>query len=398
MSRRCLLAFSGGLDTTFCALYLQDQGWEVHTATVHCGGFSEEELNRIAAVAEQAGVASHRAVDARSELFERTLRYAIYGNVLRGNLYPLSVSAERVVQARVAVRVAREVGAQALAHGSTGAGNDQVRFDVAFRAIAPDLEIITPIRSLALSREEETAFLTKRGIQIPPKTTAYSINEGMWGTSIGGRETLTSHQSLPEAAWPGGPIDPNLAPQKLVISFEQGIPVALDGTKLDPVELIARLNTLAGGFGIGRAYHVGDTILGIKGRIGFEAGAATVLIQAHRELEKLVLSSKQSFWKDQLGNLYGSLLHEGHAFDPISRDLEAFLESSQRFVSGQVHLELRPHSALVTGVESPYSLMNPDVATYGESNRLWTGDEATGFAKLYGLQQTLIARAQGEQV
>lgn len=397
MKKPCLLAFSGGLDTSFCVLYLQEQGWEVHTVTVDTGGFDAAELGRIEAMAARLGVASHQTIDARQELFDRTLKYLIFGNVLRGNVYPLSVSAERVVQARAVVRAAQSVSAQALAHGSTGAGNDQIRFDVAFRALAPDLAIITPIRDLALSREQETAFLKERGIEIPAKTTTYSINEGMWGTSIGGRETLTSHQPLPEEAWPGGLIDVARSPMQLQIQFENGIPVALSGEALPPIQLIQKLNQMAAPYGIGRGYHVGDTILGIKGRIGFEAAAATILIQAHRELEKLVLTAKQSFWKDQLGNLYGSLLHEGHAFDPISCNLEAFLESSQTHVTGSVHLTLGPHHCLVTGAESEYSLMNPDVATYGEANRLWTGEEAAGFAKVYGIPQTLIARAQGGQ-
>jgi len=393
MSKLAVLAFSGGLDTSFCVLYLKEQGYDVATVTVNTGGFSPEELARIVAASPKLGALSHTTVDARAGLFEGYLRYLVYGNVLRGQMYPLSVSAERVCQARAVAELAKEMGASAIAHGSTGAGNDQVRFDVAFRALAPDLEILTPIRDLGLSRAEEMAYCAQRGVMFPEKTKDYSINEGMWGTSIGGRETLDPWTTLPEAAFPGGVIG-TLPPKTLVISFDQGIPVALDGIASDPVDLIAQLNTLGHTYGIGRGVHLGDTILGIKGRVGFEAPAAHLLIGAHRELEKLVLSGKQLFWKESLGNLYGSLLHEGHFFDPLARDLEAFLESSQDRVRGEVRLTLHPRAFVVEGVQSPYSLMDPRIATYGEANRLWTGVEAAGFAKIFGVQQTLTLKAK----
>jgi len=394
MNKLAVLAFSGGLDTSFCVLYLKEQGYNVATVTVNTGGFSPTELKRIEEIAPKLGAISHTTVDARAGLFEGYLRYLVYGNVLRGQMYPLSVSAERVCQARAVAELAKDMGATAIAHGSTGAGNDQVRFDVAFRALAPDLELLTPIRDLGLSRAEEMDYCAQRGLVFPEKTRDYSINEGMWGTSIGGRETLDPWSTLPEAAFPGGAI-PSLTPKTLVVSFEKGVPLALDGISMDPVTIIAQLNALGRPYGIGRGVHLGDTILGIKGRVGFEAPAAHLLIGAHRELEKLVLSGKQLFWKESLGNLYGSLLHEGHFFDPLARDLEAFLESSQDCVTGEVRLTLHPRSFVVEGVQSPYSLMDPRIATYGEANKLWSGAEAAGFAKIFGVQQTLTLKAKG---
>ena len=394
MSKHVALAFSGGLDTSFCVIHLQEQGNQVTTVTVNTGGFSAEELQRIESLSPKLGAKAHHTIDARAELFERYLRYLIYGNVLRGNLYPLSVSAERVAQAAEVVALAKKIGATALAHGSTGAGNDQVRFDVAFRALAPEMELITPIRTLALSRAEERTFLKKHGFEFPEKTEHYSVNEGMWGTSVGGRETLDSWSALPESAFPGGVIDAaKLAPRPLTLGFRQGVPVAVDGQPLDAVALIAELNAIGRKYGIGRGVHLGDTILGIKGRVGFDAPAAHLLIGAHRELEKLTLTGKQQFWKDTLGNLYGQLLHEGHFFDPLARDLEAFLESSQKQVTGDVKLTLNPRTFAVDGVRSPHSLMDAKVASYGEANRLWSGAEAAGFAKLYGVQQILALRA-----
>lgn len=386
-----LLAFSGGLDTTFCAAWLQAEGWKVCTITVDTGGFDAAELARIEALAASFG-ASHRTVDAKAKLFDGTLRFLLYGNVLRGQTYPLSVSAERVCQAQMVAEAAKALGVDAIAHGSTGAGNDQVRFDVAFRALAPGLEILAPVRSLGWSRAQEVAFLADRGIAVPPKSGGYSVNEGLWGASVGGRETLTSWDALPEAAYPGGEVSaPGPAP--LTLAFEQGIPVALDGEALDPVALIERLNALGRAYGIGRGVHLGDTILGIKGRVGFEAPAAHLLIQAHRELEKLVLSGPQLFWKEQLGQLYGAMLHEGKAFDPLVKDLEAFLESSQGRVTGEARMTLFPRAAAVLGVRSLHSLMDPKTATYGEENKLWTGAEAAAFGKVFGVSQLLSAKA-----
>jgi argininosuccinate synthase len=398
MKHKALLAFSGGLDTSYCVLWLNEQGHEVHTVTVDTGGFSPEELTRIETLAAKLGSASHTTVDARGELFEHYLRHLIAGNVLRGGLYPLSVSAERVCQARRVVEHAKSIGATALVHGSTGAGNDQVRFDVAFRALAPELTLMAPIRELAPSRAEERAYLAARGFEFPEKTESYSINEGMWGTSVGGKETLDPWQHLPAEAYPAGPVDPALAPRTLEISFVRGVPCALDGVSMAPVALVQALNELGKPFGIGRGIHLGDTIMGIKGRVGFEAPAAHILIAAHRELEKLVLTGKQMFWKESLGNLYGSMLHEGHFFDPLCRDLEAFLDSSQTTVTGDVRLQLHPLGFHVEGVRSLYSLVRPEMASYGESTRLWSGAEAAGFAKIFGVPQMVALKARPEQL
>lgn len=396
MSQRILLAFSGGLDTSFCVLHLKGQGHEVHTVTVDTGGFPKDELARIEDLAPRLGAASHTTLDARQELFQDYLRHLIAGNVLRGSLYPLSVSAERVCQAKRVVAHARAIGATALAHGSTGAGNDQVRFDVAFRTLAPDLLLMAPIRDLAPSRAEERAFLDARGFPFPEKTEAYSINEGMWGTSVGGKETHDSWQHLPEEAYPAGHVDATLPPKTLTIAFDKGVPAGLDGQAMGPVEVIQTLNQLGSPYGIGRGIHLGDTILGIKGRVGFEAPAAHLLITAHRELEKLVLSGRQLFWKETLGNLYGGMLHEGHFFDPLGRDLEAFLASSQQTVTGQVRVTLYPRTFAVEGIQSPFSLMRKDLASYGEGTALWTGAEAAGFTKIFGVPQQLAHLVRGE--
>jgi argininosuccinate synthase len=391
-----LLAFSGGLDTSFCLLWLREQGREIHTVTVDTGGFANAELARIEKLARELGAESHTTIDARDELFRDYLRLLLAGNVLRGGVYPLSVSAERVCQARRVVGHARQINAFALAHGSTGAGNDQVRFDVAFRALAPDLEVLTPIRDLALSRTEERAFLSARGFAFPAKVEQYSINEGMWGTSIGGRETHDSWQHLPDEAYPGGKIDPALPARTVTITFNKGVPSQIDGEATRAVAAIEALNAIGRTYGIGRGIHLGDTILGIKGRVGFEAPAAHLLIAAHRELEKLVLTGKQLFWKEHLGNLYGTLLHEGQFFDPLARDLEAFLESSQRVVTGEVRLRISPRSFTVEGVRSANSLMRSELASYGEGTSLWSGPEAAAFAKIFGVPQMLAMRPRSE--
>jgi argininosuccinate synthase len=390
---KTLLAFSGGLDTSFCVLWLRDQQHEVHTVTVNTGGFDASELARIEKLARDLGAASHTTIDAREELFRDYLRFLLAGNVLRGGLYPLSVGAERVCQARRVVAHGLQLGVDALAHGSTAAGNDQVRFDVAFRTLAPQLEIVTPIRDLALSRAEERSFLAQRGFTFPEKLEQYSINEGMWGTSIGGKETHDSWQHLPEVAYPGGEIDATLSSRSLTIGFDSGMPCRVDDAPASPVAIIAKLNAIGRQYGIGRGIHLGDTILGIKGRVGFEAPAAHLLIAAHRELEKLVLTGKQMFWKEHLGNLYGTLLHEGHFFDPVGRDLEAFLASSQTMVTGNVRLRIHPRGFAVEGVCSPHTLMRSD-ASYGEGTSLWTGTEAAAFAKVFGVPQMLAMNAR----
>lgn len=394
MNQKVVLAFSGGLDTTYCAVWLREQGYDVHAVTVQTGGFSADELAGIEQRARQARVATFEIVDARQELFEDVLKHLIWANAMRGGVYPLCVSAERVVQARVCAQYATRCGATAICHGSTGAGNDQIRFDVAFRVFAPKLEILTPIRDLSLSRDQEVSYLAQRGIQIPPKTAVYSVNRGLWGTTIGGGETHRSDGVLPEEAWciTAGPTARPAKAETCTISFVGGVPTALDGKRLDGVALIESLNDRAGKHGVGRGIHVGDTIIGIKGRVAFEAPAPVTLIAAHRELEKLVLSRQQQFWKSTLGDLYGSFLHEARFFDPLMRDVEAFLASSQRRVTGEVHVEWRQGQVTVTGATSPFSLMSADLATYGEGTKLWNGAEAAGFAKIFGMQEYLISR------
>ncbi len=389
-----VLAFSGGLDTTWCAVWLREQGHEVHAVTVQTGGFDARELEQIERRARQARVAEWRLIDGRAELFRDLLRYLIYANALRGGVYPLCVAAERVVQARLCAEYARRTGARALAHGSTGAGNDQVRFDVGFRVFAPELAVLAPVREHGLSRAEATRYLVERGIEIPSRTTRYSLNRGLWGTTIGGAETLSSDGVLPEEAWclTAAPAQRPSEPEENTITFERGVPTALDGQALDPVTLIETLNRRAGRHGVGRGMHLGDTILGIKGRVAFEAPAAITLITAHRELEKLVLSRQQLFWKQMLGELYGAAVHEARYFDPLMRDIEAFLESSQRRVSGCVRVQWLAGQVSVLGVTSPCSLMDPELARYGESSTLWNGAEAAGFSRLYGLADWLHAR------
>lgn len=392
---RCVLAYSGGLDTSYCIHALRQSGYEVHTLTVNTGGFSVEELADIATRARQLGAASYTVVDARARLFQEHLRFLIWGNCLRGQVYPLCVGAERFTQARATVEHARELGAAALAHGSTGAGNDQVRFDMAFRVLAPDLRIETPIRSRALERPQMVALLAELGIQFPASRGRYSVNRGLWGTTIGGGETHNSWTALPEEAWAdtAAPSRVTADPAEHTLTFEHGLPVALDGEVLSPVELLERLHQRAVPHGVGRGYHLGDTILGIKGRIAFEAPAPLVILAAHRELEKLVLTSWQQFWKEQLAQFYGKLLHEALAFDPVMRDIEALLESSQQRVCGEVRVRLDHGQILVTGARSPYSMMNTDLARYGEGQSLWSPADAEGFISVYSVPSRLAALA-----
>jgi argininosuccinate synthase len=386
-----VLAFSGGLDTSFCVPRLAEDGWSVHTAYVDTGGSSAEERAAIRRQAEAVGAVSHHTIDARERVYDRFVRFLIQGNILRGEVYPLSVAAERTQQALSVVETARALGARAVAHGSTGAGNDQVRFDVALRVLAPDLEIVTPIRDLGIKREQAIAYLEHRGLPVPAKAGAYSINRGLWGTTWGGGWT---HDT-----WAGPPAElldaPADAPgaREIVLGWERGLPVSLDGEPAAGPPLVARLGDLCEAYGIGRNIHVGETALGIKGRIGFEAGAALVLIGAHRELEKLVLTKWQSFWKDQLGRFYGDRLHEGQYFDPSLRDIEALITSSQTRVTGETRVRLAPGRFQVVGTRSPHSMMDSAVATYGEENRLWTGEEARAFARVSAVPSLLAARA-----
>ena len=385
------LAFSGGLDTSYCVPRLAEQGFAVHTVYVNTGGSSADDLAAIAKQARAVGAVDHHEVDARAEVFTRFVRYLIQGNVLRGEVYPLSVSAERTQQAISVIDTARDIGARAVAHGSTGAGNDQVRFDVAFRVLAPDLRIITPIRDEGLTRDRAIAYLESHNLPVPPKSGAYSINRGLWGTTWGGGWTHDTW-APPPAELLEPPADAP-APRDIVIAWKDGVPLSIDGTALDGSDLVAELGKLTEAYGIGRNIHVGETALGIKGRIGFEAGPALVLIAAHRELEKLVLTKWQTFWKDQLGRFYGDRLHEGHYFDPALRDIEALLTSSQQRVVGETRVHLAAGRYAVTGSRSPFSMMDPAVATYGEENRLWTGEEARAFSRVAAIPSFLAARA-----
>ena len=389
------LAFSGGLDTSYCVPRLREADWAVHTVFANTGGTTEAQCAAIRAQALAVGATGHHEVDARSQVFDRFVRYLIQGNVLRGEVYPLSVAAERTQQAISVIEVARGIGASAVAHGSTGAGNDQVRFDIALRVLAPELEIVTPIRDEGVRRDQAIAYLESRGLPVPAKAGAYSINRGLWGTTWGGGWT---HDTW--AGPPGELTDPPAgapAPAEHIIAWSGGLPTRLDGVALAGAALVDRLGELAAAYGIGRNIHVGETALGIKGRIGFEAGSALMLIAAHRELEKLVLTKWQAFWKDQLGRFYGDRLHEGHYFDPALRDIEALITSSQQRVSGETRLLLAPGRFQVVGTRSPFSMMDPAVATYGEENRLWTGDEARAFARVGAIPELLAMKvANGE--
>jgi argininosuccinate synthase len=386
-----VLAFSGGLDTSYCVPRLAEDGWVVHTVYVDTGGTSAAERAAIRRQAERIGAAEHHEIDAREKVFQRFVRYLVQGNVLRGEVYPLSVAAERTQQAISVVDTALEIGARAIAHGSTGAGNDQVRFDVALRVLAPNLQILTPIRDQGIRRKQAMEYLTSRGLPVPAEAGTYSINRGLWGTTWGGGWTHDPWTS-PPAELLEPPAD---APAwcEILLEWEHGLPQALDGEALAGPALIGRLGELAARYGIGRNIHVGETALGIKGRIGFEAGAALLLIAAHRELEKLVLTKWQAFWKDQLARFYGDRLHEGQYFDPALRDIEALIESSQSRVTGETRVRLAPGRFHVVGTRSPHSMMDRSVATYGEENLLWTGDEARAFARVAAVPSLLAARA-----
>ncbi len=383
------LAFSGGLDTSYCVPRLADAGWAVHTVYINTGGASREDRAAIRQQARDVGAVEHHELDRRAEVYDRFVRFLIQGNVLRGEVYPLSVAAERTQQAISLVTAARQIGARAVAHGSTGAGNDQVRFDVALRVLAPDLQIVTPIRDENVQREQAIAFLTSRGLPVPGPASSYSVNRGLWGTTWGGGWT---HDT-----WTGPPdellVPPTAAPPdaEIVLHWDHGLPVGLNDQDLSGPALVEELGAIAESYGIGRSVHLGETALGIKGRIGFEAGAALLLIGAHRELEKLVLTKWQAFWKDQLARFYGDRLHEGQYFDPSLRDIEALIASSQARVSGETRVRLAAGRFQVVGTRSPYSMMDRSVATYGEENRLWSGDEARAFARIAAVPSLLAA-------
>ena len=388
--KKVVLAYSGGLDTSYCVLHLQEQGFEVITVTVDTGGFSSSELEENEQRAKALGALEHHTVDARQEVFDRYVSYQIKGNILRGQVYPLAVAAERVVQASVVADYALSTGAEAIAHGSTGAGNDQVRFDVVFQVLCPEMEIIAPVRDGALSRDEEYARLSEHGVEIAPSVRKYSINAGLWGTTIGGGETHDAWSAIPDHVYEQAiEVRDTAEPEEVLVGFEQGIPTSLDGETLPGPALIAALGEKCRQHRVGHGIHVGDTVLGIKGRIAFEAGAALVLISTHRELEKITTTSWQRFWKDQMGDFYGKLLHEGLAFEPALRDIEALIDKSQERVSGEARVRLDNGYFAVTGVRSPHSMMDSQNGVYGEMPKLWDGRDAKGYGKIVAVPAKL---------
>lgn len=395
--KKLVLGFSGGLDTTFCVKYLhEDLGYEVHSIIVNTGGFTTDELNKIENHAFALGVKTHTAVDAVKPYYDRIIRYLIYGNVLKNNTYPLSVSAERLSQALYIAEHTQKLKADAVAHGSTGAGNDQVRFDMIFHIMIPEVQIITPIRDLKLSREAEIEYLKAKGVSMNFEKAQYSINKGLWGTSVGGKETLNSNGMLPESAWPTQMTNEGKE-EDIKLHFEKGELHAVNNIEFKyPAEAIQLLQSITGPYGIGRDIHVGDTIIGIKGRVGFEAAAPMVIIKAHHALEKHVLTKWQLNWKDQIAQFYGNWLHEGQILDPVMRDIEAFLESSQSCVTGDVFIRLMPYRFQVTGIDSPYDLMSSKFGKYGEMNTGFTGQDVRGFSRIFGNQTAIWKLIQQE--
>lgn len=394
---RCILAFSGGLDTSLCVVYLRKElGYDVITATIDTGGFDEKELAFIQNRSKELGALEHITINASDELYHDWIRYIVVSNYKKGGVYPLSVGVERVVQAKHLADIAIERGASAICHGSTGAGNDQIRFDVVIRTIAPELKIIAPIRDLGWGRAQEADYLAEHGFEVDASTKRYSINEGMWGTTIGGGETKTTEDIVPDAVYPrtANIEDAPSTPQDVKIRFKNGDPVALDGETLAPVQLIGKLDTIAAKHGVGRGVHLGDTILGIKGRIAFEAPAALTLIHAHHELEKLTLTKWQAFVKDQVAQFYGFFLHEGKYLDPATRDIKAYLDASQKSVNGEVTVRLHRGNYQVVSATSAQSLVDANRAAYGEETGLWDGRDAEGFAKIQSIQSMLAYRAE----
>jgi len=385
---KLVLAYSGGLDTSYCAVHLsKDKGYEVHAVSVNTGGFSSDEIKNIEQNAYKMGVKTYKNIDAIADYYQKVIKYLVFGNVLKNNTYPLSVSAERIIQAIEIIEYAKKIDAKYIAHGSTGAGNDQVRFDMIFQTLAPEIEIITPIRDEKLSRQTEIDYLKENGVDLSWGKAQYSVNKGLWGTSVGGKETLTSQNGLPESAYPSQLEKQEL--EKIKLTFYQGELVALNDEKDTPEKVIETLNILASKFAIGRDIHVGDTIVGIKGRVGFEAAAALITIKAHHLLEKHTLTKWQMQHKEYLSSFYGMHLHEGQFLDPVMRNIESFLQSSQSTVSGEVFVTLKPYHFSFDGIDSKHDLMNSDFASYGEENKGWTADEAKGFIKIIGNQNKI---------
>ncbi len=389
MSKKVVIGFSGGLDTSYCVKYFKDElGYEVHSIIVNTGGFSNEDLAEIEKHAKALGVTTHTSVDAIKSYYDSIIKYLVYGNVLKNSTYPLSVSAERLSQAQHIAEHVKKLDADAVAHGSTGAGNDQVRFDMIFHIMIPGVEIITPIRDMQLSRQQEIDYLKSKGVKMNFEKSAYSINKGLWGTSVGGKETLSSNGMIPEEAWPTQ-LSNNKA-QQVKLYFEKGNLLGVNDKSFDhPIEAIQFLQSIAGPYAIGRDVHVGDTIIGIKGRVGFEAAAPVIIIKSHHALEKNVLTKWQLNIKNQLAEFYGNWLHEGQVLDPVMRNIEAFLESSQLHVTGSVFVQLMPYRYQVTGIESPYDLMSSKFGKYGEMNTGWSGEDVRGFSKIFGNQTAI---------
>lgn len=394
--KKIVLAYSGGLDTTFCALHLSKElGYEVHAVLVNTGGFSTDELKTIEERAGSLGIASFKVLDVVETYYQEVIKYLIFGNVLKNQTYPLSVSAERILQAKSLAEYAKSIGAKSVAHGSTGAGNDQVRFDMIFQTIVPDIEIITPIRDLKLSRQEEIDYLKKHGVSMNFEKAAYSINKGIWGTSVGGKETLTSSDYLPESAWPTQVTETEA--KEITLTFEKGELVGVNNKTYEhATDAILEVQALAAPYGIGRDIHVGDTIIGIKGRVGFEAAAPLVIIKGHQLLEKHTLTKWQMFWKNQQAEFYGNHLHEGHSLDPVMRNLEAFLQSTQEYVSGTVRVLLQPYRFTLLGIISDHDLMSNKFGSYGEMNKGYTADDVKGFTRILGNQTAIFHKVNGE--
>jgi len=383
MRDKVVLAFSGGLDTSFCVKYLtEEKGLDVFTALGNTGGFSDEELKNVEKKAYDLGAVKHKTLDITKTYYEKGIRYMVYGNVLRNNTYPISVSSERIFQAIAVINYAKEIGAKYIAHGSTGAGNDQIRFDLTFQVIAPEIEILSPTRDLELSRQQEIDYLKKHGVTADWSKMEYSINKGIWGTSIGGKETLTSNETLPESAYPSQMTAKEN--RQIVLRFEKGELKGIDGKEYEnPIKAIQDLEAIASEYAIGRDMHIGDTIVGIKGRVGFEAAAPILIIRAHQMLEKHTLTKWQQHWKDQLSTWYGMFLHEAQYMEPVMRDIEKFLDNSQKYVTGNVIVKLQPYSFVLVGVETKNDLMNSGFGDYGEKNKAWTSEDVKGFTKIY---------------
>jgi argininosuccinate synthase len=392
--KKVVLAFSGGLDTSFCAKYLSEElGYEVHTAIANTGGFSDEELAIVEEKAYRLGAKTHATLDVTKDYYEKSIKYMVYGNVLRNGTYPISVSSERIFQAIAIIEYAKSIGAHSVAHGSTGAGNDQVRFDLTFQILAPEIEIITPTRDMVLTREYEINYLKEHGYEADFKKMEYSINKGLWGTSIGGKETLHSEQTLPESAYPSQVTASG--EETLKITFKHGEIAAVNGKEYaDKIAAIREVEAIGSKFGIGRDMHIGDTIIGIKGRVGFEAAGPLLIIAAHKMLEKHTLTKWQQYWKDQIATWYGMFLHEAQYLEPVMRDMECFLDNSQNNVNGTVELTLRPYSYTLVGVDSPFDLMKTDFGEYGEVNKAWSADDVKGFTKILGNQMKIYYNVQ----